>query len=277
MSDNKGVPKNFFIAFEEACKTLNGGDASFTNEAVRTLERDETALWGARESLKKMGCTHFANLTKNAVESKVSWVTYTGDGIVAKVTPEKYAARFPVDLYEIPPIDQEKIIGRQGNFLVRTYPWIEEEGSRNDVEVLRTKMDVFGVGFQEGDDRADNIRRIADFDKTRVSIDDDIFCLGKGIGIDKSIKEQWISHVHAVYAPAYEGSIRAQRTEPLSASNYEFFSPHAENAHLMTFNTNDGTGFVTMSEADLGKPVKDDAQQGIGEKIYHFFSRFGFD
>ncbi len=270
-------PKNFFTAFEEACKTLAGGNSVFANEAVKALERDDRAVLDVQKSLKEMGCTRFVNLAKNSFQSKVSWVTYTGDGIVAKITPEHYAAHSPVELYEIPAIDQAKIIGKKDNFIVRTYPWIKEEGSRNDVEVLRMKMDVFGIGFQEGDDRPDNIRCIADEDKTATSIDDDVFCVGGGIRIDKNIKEQWISHVRAVYDPAYGGGIRAQRLGPLNVNNFELFSPHADNAHLMSFNPNDGASLVTMREADLGKPIEEPMNQGFGSKIYHFFSRLGFD
>ena len=211
-------PKSFLETFNHLAPSMG------LNESVRRLERDYDSLFKVQSLLREMGLRQFVPLVKKSADAMISLPLYAGNGIVAKIIPQRYSDISRSVLFKLPPITVDTVEAEDTDFLIKTYPWISPRGvTRESVENMRQVLADLGLKFNENDDQPRNLHRLPDRNGTLISVDEDIY---HGNQLDPVLSDAWLDYIYSIFPIYEEGTIPPQNDK----TDYSFVSIHAPNA-----------------------------------------------
>lgn len=171
------------------------------HNAVSRQLKDTRLQENVLKCLARLGQTRFIDLTAQYGIAEISIALYAGDGVVTKITPQRFMAKgnFP---FVVPPFHSEEI---ESGIVIANYPYVSTKGiNEQDVEYMRTMLAEFGLRFRRGDDRPDNVGRLPD--GTLAVIDGNALeVTSRGIDREKvqQASEEWTQKIQDMYPELY--------------------------------------------------------------------------
>ncbi len=216
-------PRSFLDTFNDLCGSMP------LNESVRRLEWDDDTVFEIKKALREMGQTRFVPLARKSSDAMISLPLYAGNGMVIKIIPRTYSDVSVNSIFKLPPVTVDSISGKNGEFLIKTYPWISPRGiTMESVEHMRRQLGDLGLKFNTNDDQPRNIHRLPDKNGTLISVDEDIY---SGSLVDDEFTQAWLDYVHSIF-PVYASSeIPAQDDK----TDFSFVSRHKREAESYQF------------------------------------------
>lgn len=223
MIQHNPKPLPLIEAFEKADLEMG------RNETARRLRDDWRGMATASlcKQLTNMGIKKLVNLTHAYQDARIALAFYAGNGIVVKIIPQDHLSDIEV-IYHLPAIATKIIDTEARSFVIKTYPWLNNSITSEEIEKMRKSLFEVGLAFNDQDDHPGNIRRLPDKAGTIIGIDSKMY---QGQSVSKNLQSAWHAYIHELF-PVYDAPNIPQQT---GQTNFEFISIHNPKSDLHHF------------------------------------------
>lgn len=218
------TPVSFSVAFAGLCHELP------QNQTIMDLAYDFQGQMAIIEALQseKWQQHRFVPLVGAGSNSRISLPLYAGDGLVVKITPQRYEPRQPMP-YVLPPLLNQSVSGQYSDYWLTALPMVQRADiTADDVADMAKKLKDVGYGFKEQDDRPDNLGRLPGSDL--CIIDQGAVQSLRMVNAPKNATDQWLQHVYDIYGDVYDG----QKLRPQTSQTDFDFNPMPSQKTLIT-------------------------------------------
>ncbi|MEM6903102.1 MAG: hypothetical protein AAF556_07675 [Pseudomonadota bacterium] len=172
-----------------------------SNQAVCDIAYDFKAQNAINAVLLDWGQSRFIPLIGVNTKSQISIPLYAGDGLVAKITPERMEDATPKP-HVLPAIRRKTVEADYVGYYVQMYPLVATGGmTQSHVDYMKKLLGEAGYEFTNGDDRPDNLGRLPGGDL--VVLDHGAVRAKPGRRPDPAATDEWLAKVHKIYGPLY--------------------------------------------------------------------------